>query len=345
MTKGYGVVWRAQRHLVTLSLASLAAASASAPARGQAAPLPYVTPAEGAGRFPLVAANHATRLVVSPADFAGVQRAARDLASDLGHVSGGAPAVTVDSAIPARARTVIVAGTLGHNEFIDQLVRERKLDVSRVAGHWETFLIQIVERPTAGRRSRAGHRRQRQARDDLRHVRRLGVRSACRRGTWWADVPVRHQVGPLSSFPARTRDGEPAVKYRGIFSTTKRRRSPAGRKEKFGGMNHKFYEKVFELILRLKGNYLWPAMWGNAFNDDDTLDPQLADEYGIVMGTSHHEPMLRAQQEWKRYGKGEWNYEHNDSTLRDVLGATASATWGRTRASSPSACAATATCR
>ncbi len=57
-------------------------------------------------------------------------------------------------------------------------------------------------------------------------------------------------------------------------------------------------------------------MWGNAFNDDDTLDPQLADEYGIVMGTSHHEPMLRAQQEWKRYGKGEWNYEHNDSTLR-----------------------------
>jgi beta-xylosidase len=70
------------------------------------------------------------------------------------------------------------------------------------------------------------------------------------------------------------------------------------------------------LILRLRGNYLWPAMWGNAFNDDDKLNPRLADEYGIVMGTSHHEPMLRAQQEWKRYGKGEWNYEHNDSTLR-----------------------------
>ena len=83
---------------------------------------------------------------MSPADFAGVQRAARDLASDLGHVSGGAPAVTVDSAIPARARAVIVAGTLGHNAFIDRLVRENKLDVARVAGRWETFLIQVVER-------------------------------------------------------------------------------------------------------------------------------------------------------------------------------------------------------
>ena len=96
----------------------------------------------------------------------------------------------------------------------------------------------------------------------------------------------------------------------------KRRRSPAGRARKFGGVNHRVYEKVFELILRLKGNYLWPAMWGNAFADDDSLDASLADEYGIVMGTSHHEPMLRAQQEWKRYGKGAWNYEHNDSTLR-----------------------------
>ena len=57
-------------------------------------------------------------------------------------------------------------------------------------------------------------------------------------------------------------------------------------------------------------------MWGNAFNDDDTLNPKLADEYGIVMGTSHHEPMLRAQQEWKRYGSGAWNYQTNDSVLR-----------------------------
>lgn len=86
--------------------------------------------------------------------------------------------------------------------------------------------------------------------------------------------------------------------------------------EKFGGFNHLVYEKVFELLLRLRGNYLWPAMWGNAFNKDDTLNPVLADKWGIVMGTSHHEPMLRAQQEWKRYGSGAWDYVSNDSVLR-----------------------------
>ena len=58
-------------------------------------------------------------------------------------------------------------------------------------------------------------------------------------------------------------------------------------------------------------------MWGNAFNDDDTLNPILADKYGIVMGTSHHEPMLRAQQEWKRYGKGKWDYDSNEVVLKE----------------------------
>jgi len=93
--------------------------------------------------------------------------------------------------------------------------------------------------------------------------------------------------------------GSPSVKYRGIFINEKHLHFQAD-KEKFGGVNHQVYEKMFELLLRLKANYLWPAMLGNAFNDDDTLNPIMADKYGIVMGTSHHEPMLRAQQEWKR---------------------------------------------
>jgi hypothetical protein len=77
------------------------------------------------------------------------------------------------------------------------------------------------------------------------------------------------------------------------------------------------YEKVFELILRLKGNYLWPAMWGSAFYDDDSLNGPLADEYGIVMGTSHHEPLMRAHDEWRRYGSGPWNYDKNPEKLRE----------------------------
>jgi hypothetical protein len=79
---------------------------------------------------------------------------------------------------------------------------------------------------------------------------------------------------------------------------------PDGRKKNSAALTISVYEKIFELLLRLKSNYLWPAMWGNAFADDDTLNPVLADKYGIVISNSHHEPMLRAQQEWKRYGKG-----------------------------------------
>jgi hypothetical protein len=74
---------------------------------------------------------------------------------------------------------------------------------------------------------------------------------------------------------------------------------------------------VFELLLRLKANYLWPAMWNSAFNEDDPENPRLADEYGIVMGTSHHEPMLRAQQEWKRHGRGPWDYSTNAKVLNE----------------------------
>jgi hypothetical protein len=81
---------------------------------------------------------------------------------------------------------------------------------------------------------------------------------------------------------------------------------------------HEFYSRIFELLLRLKGNYLWPAMWNNAFNEDDSLNAALADEYGIVMGNSHQEPMLRAQKEWdRRYIStlGNWNWTRHSDTL------------------------------
>ncbi|HET9316382.1 MAG TPA: glycosyl hydrolase 115 family protein, partial [Vicinamibacteria bacterium] len=87
-------------------------------------------------------------------------------------------------------------------------------------------------------------------------------------------------------------------------------------REKFGGFNSKFYAHVFELLLRLRANFLWPAMWGSAIADDDPASPALANEYGIVLGTSHHEPMMRAHDEWRRYGKGPWNYATNAEALR-----------------------------
>jgi hypothetical protein len=128
-------------------------------------------------------------------------------------------------------------------------------------------------------------------------------------------VPIKHQDA-LYITSGRFTNGEPAVKYRGIFINDEAPAFSGWAKQKFGGINHLVYAKMFELILRLKGNYLWPAIWGSAFNDDDTLNRKTADDYGIVMGTSHHEPMDRAQTEWKRYGSGEWNYEKNGEALR-----------------------------
>lgn len=133
---------------------------------------------------------------------------------------------------------------------------------------------------------------------------------------WWADVPVKKQASVYINTAAKITDA-PKVKYRGFFINDEAPCLSNWGKNTFGGFNHLFYEKVFELIIRSKGNYLWPAMWGNAFNADDTLNPVKADEWGIVMGTSHHEPMLRAQQEWKKFGKGAWDYTKNDTILRD----------------------------
>jgi hypothetical protein len=151
---------------------------------------------------------------------------------------------------------------------------------------------------------------------------------------WWADVPAQHKDA-LYVKPGKYLQGPPSVKYRGIFLNDESPDLSGWVAEKFGTVpvkdnppipanvanyNSQFYTKIFEVILRMKGNYLWPAMWNNAFNEDDPENPRLADEYGIVMGNSHQEPMLRAQKEWdRRYQKtlGSWNYYKNPDVLKD----------------------------
>lgn len=260
----------------------------------------------------LSAGGRSAPIFVSEREFAGVVRVAHDLADDIGRVTGSAG--TVRTGTPAGASTVIVVGTIGHNETIDRLIADGKLDVRGVTGKWESSVTQTVERPWPG------------------VARALVIAGSDKRGTiygaydvsasigvspwyWWGDVPVAHK-DTVAVEAARVVRSEPAVRYRGIFINDEAPAFSGWTREKFGGVNHLVYTKIFELILRLHGNYLWPAMWGNAFADDDSLNAKLADDYGIVMGTSHHEPLTRAQQEWKRYGRGEWNYEHNDSTLR-----------------------------
>lgn len=272
----------------------------------------YIATRNSERAFPLSISGNPASLHVSGEDFPGVHRIARLFQDDIGRVTGTKPELFIDQLPPAKE--IVLIGTLGKSPIIDQLVKENKLDVTGIAGRWETSLIQVVEKPLPGV-GRALVLAGSDKRGTLFAMFDLSARIGVSPWYWWADVPV-YQQRDLFVLPGRHTQGEPAIRYRGIFINDE---APALTKwalEKFGGLNHRFYENVFELILRLKGNYLWPAMWGNAFHDDDPLNPLVADEYGIVIGTSHHEPMMRAHMEWSRYGTGAWNYLANEETLK-----------------------------
>ncbi len=264
------------------------------------------------GAFPLARRGVASRLYVDPADWPGVRRAVGSFAGDLQAVTGQTPLVI--STLPTNAAAeLVLIGTIGRSAAIDRLIAAGKLDVSAVRGHWEMSVTQIVENPFPGVRSAlviAGADK----RGTIFGVYDLSEQIGVSPWAWWADVRIPHHATLFVS-PGRYVQAEPRVKYRGIFLNDEAPSLSGWTQEKFGGFNHLFYEHVFELLLRLKANYLWPAMWGSAFNEDDPLDPRLADEYGIVVGTSHHEPMLRAQQEWKRHGTGPWDYTANAPEL------------------------------
>jgi len=261
------------------------------------------------GDFSIVSKGHPATIYTDRNDYWLVQQVSRWLQADVAAVTGAQPDTSHQvNQLPDGA---ILIGTIGHSAPIDQLIAEKKLDVSQVAGKWETFRIQVVSSGQKNILVIAGSDKRGAAFGALELSEQMGVSP----WYWWADVPVRQRKEVYIAKGAHL-FGPPSVKYRGIFINDEAPAFSGWTKEKFNGVNHLVYEKIFELLLRMKANYLWPAMWGNAFNDDDTLNPVMADRYGIVMGTSHHEPMLRAQQEWKRYGNNIWNYETNAPALR-----------------------------
>ncbi len=256
------------------------------------------TPVRGA--FPLIAKGRAARVVIDAGDWPGVARAARDLQNDLAQVA--------DSKGEASLKGLrILVGTLGHSPTIDALVRTGKLDVQAIRGKWEASVTQVVGNTlvVAGADKRG----------TIYAVYDLSESAGVSPWSWWADVPVKHH--PAVYVTGRTVAKSPVVKYRGIFLNDEAPSLSNWVNANFKGYNHEFYEKVFELLLRLRANYLWPAMWNNAFSEDDTLNPKEADEYGIVMGTSHVEPMMRADKEWNRlgYSEREWNYATHPKNL------------------------------
>jgi Glycosyl hydrolase family 115/Gylcosyl hydrolase family 115 C-terminal domain len=289
----------------------------------------FISFENGKGKFAILVSGKPAPLLISSNDWPGVIRAFKDLQSDIGKITSNVPELFTDN-VP-RAREIIIAGTIGKNVIIDKLVNDRKIDVKGIAGQWETFLIQVVNKPLPGVKRAliiAGSDKRGTIYGIYEISRQIGISP----WYWWADVPVLKK-NAIYVNPGGFSQGSPSVRYRGIFLNDEAPDLTNWIREKFGlvaesenppvqkgvaNYGHEFYTKLFELILRLKGNYLWPAMWNNAFNEDDPENPKLADEYGIVMGNSHQEPMLRAQKEWdRRYIRkiGTWNYAKNPDIL------------------------------
>ncbi|MHB9055108.1 MAG: glycosyl hydrolase 115 family protein [Paludibacteraceae bacterium] len=256
------------------------------------------------GNWELTDASKPISILIDGNEFPGVQNAVLHLQNDLEMVTGKKPEVlnSINQSIK------IIVGTYNKSKLINRLVEKADLE-----GKFEKFIIQTVQNPLEGVDKAlviAGSDMRGTIYGIYEFSRQIGV------SPWyyWADVPVKKSEKIFVN-PGKFTAGEPAVKYRGIFLNDEAPALSGWSKATFGGFNHLFYEKVFELILRLKGNFIWPAMWGSAFYDDDSENGPLADKMGIVIGTSHHEPMGRAHDEWRRYGTGKWDYSKNQKVL------------------------------
>jgi hypothetical protein len=283
------------------------------------------------GIFSISSSGKSSPLLISSTEWPGVIRAFKDLQVDIGKVTSVSPELFTDKA--PKTNQIIIAGTVGKSALLDALIKRKKIDVNEITGKWETFLIQVIDKPFRGIDKAlviAGSDKRGTIYGIYEVSRQMGVSP----WYWWADVPVDHKDA-IYALKGRFVQGPPSVKYRGIFLNDEAPDLTNWIKAKYGTVKpgldppipdgvanygHEFYTKLFELILRLKGNYMWPAMWNNAFNEDDPENPRLADEYGIVMGNSHQEPMLRAQKEWdRRYQRtiGSWNYSKNPDILEE----------------------------
>ena len=270
---------------------------------------PGITEARTApGRFPLIERGVPAAVITDPADAPGIGIAAQTLREDFARVCW--------QEAPSEGRRAILAGSVD-SPLIQDLAAQGLIDLSGLKGQYESYFISTPGRIVPGY-------------DDA-----LVIAGADMRGTiyglyeiseqigvspWydWADVPVRHRED-LSLAAGTYTAPQPAVRYRGIFLNDEAPCLTSWVRNTYGTDygDHRFYARVFELLLRLRANFLWPAMWGWAFYADDPQNSRTAAEMGIIMGTSHHEPMARNHQEWvrRRGADGPWDYTANRKVL------------------------------
>jgi len=262
--------------------------------------------------------NHAT-LYAHNDDYKGIHIALNTLASDIEMICGMRPNVTLD------AQNIngisVIAGSIGKSPIIDTLIEEGKLNVSNIKGKWESYIIQIItnenQQPQlviAGSDKRG----------TIYGIYKISECIGISPWVYWADsIPAKKEHIELP-MDLNITGKEPSVKYRGFFLNDEAPSLSGWMSKHFSkltepratqGCGSEFYAKVFELLLRLKGNYFWPVMWNNSFHTDDPKNSKLADDMGIVMGTSHHEHMTCADKEWNWHGEGAWNYHSNRDNI------------------------------
>ena len=263
-------------------------------------------------RFTLVENGTPNAILIDEQEDTGVMIAAKNLQNDFERVTGKAADLLFEPGV----KRVVIVGTL-KSHYIKELVKAKKIDASLLNGKNEKYLMTVVPAPLKGVEEAlviAGSDKRGTIYGIYELSEQIGV------SPWydWADVPVVPQQN-LSIVRGSYTAGEPAVKYRGIFLNDEAPCLTGWVKHTYGTNygDHRFYARVFELILRLRGNFMWPAMWGWSFYADDPENSKTANDMGVIMGTSHHEPMARNHQEWARKRKeyGAWDYASNQKVI------------------------------
>ncbi|MCF0244081.1 MAG: glycosyl hydrolase 115 family protein [Bacteroidaceae bacterium] len=261
-------------------------------------------------RFTLIGEGKPVTIVVDT-EFPGVEIAARNLAADFGRVCG-TPAKVLTAADWKSAEGGIIFIGVHNSKTVKNLAKAKKVSTKELTGKTEKYEITVND----GEQTMyvIGSDRRGAIYGTYEISEQIGV------SPWydWADAPVAKSKN-LSIKRGTYTAGEPAVRYRGIFLNDEAPCLTSWVKNTYGTNygDHRFYGRVFELILRLRGNFLWPAMWMWSFYADDPQNSATANEMGVIMGTSHHEPMARNHQEWarKRGEYGAWDYNTNSKVL------------------------------
>lgn len=269
--------------------------------------------------FPVVDSKNVAPIYIDTTDFISVKKTAGLFAGDVEKVTGKKPEVVLCGS--KLKEYVVIIGSVGKNKLINELIKSKKLKVDSLQNKWERFIIKTVDKPFPG------------------VLQALVIVGSDRRGTsygvfsvseamgvspwyWWADVPVQSS----SNICVREIDyisKSPSVKYRGIFINDEdwglKPWSAKNYEQELGDIGPKTYAQVCELLLRLKANMFAPAMHGctGAFYSHPE-SKVVANEYGIIITTSHCEPLLfnnAAKTEWDSNRDGEWNYKTNKNVM------------------------------